>query len=138
MDANQQGVLSMRAAVIIVAFAMTTMLAGCGQPTPGPQGPKGDTGPNGAPGPQGLVGPAGPQGLQGIPGPAGASSQFRLVRAPCTSSSECLVSCRDDEVVVTAYCGTKRAMATYLTAQTVSCGINPDTTGGPLVVVCAK
>src|ERR1019366_1439783 len=103
-----------------------------------PQGPKGDTGPNGAPGPQGLVGAAGPQGLQGIPGPAGASSQFRLVRAPCTSSSECQVTCRDDEVAVTAYCGTKRAAVSYLTDQTVSCGINPDTTGGPLVVVCAK
>jgi len=131
----------MRAAVIILAFAMTTMLAGCGQSTPGPQGPqgpKGDTGPSGAPGPQGLVGPAGPQGLQGPPGPVGASSLFRLVRAPCTNSAECQVTCRDDEVVVTAYCGTKRATASYLTDQTVSCGINPDTTGGPLVVVCAK
>jgi hypothetical protein len=28
--------------------------------------------------------------------------------------------------------------ASYLTDQTVFCGINPDTTGGPLVVVCAK
>ena len=128
----------MRAAVIIVAFAMTTMLAGCSQPTPGPQGPKGDTGPSGARGPQGEVGPAGPQGLQGIPGPAGASSQFRLVRTPCTNSAECQVTCRDDEVVVTAYCGTKRAPASYLTDQSVSCGINPDTTGGPLVAVCAK
>jgi hypothetical protein len=128
----------MRAAVIIVAFAMTTMLAGCGQPTLGPQGPKGDTGPSGARGPQGEVGPAGPQGLQGIPGPAGASSQFRLVRTPCTNSAECQVTCRDDEVVVTAYCGTKRAPASYLTDQSVSCGINPDTTGGPLVAVCAK
>jgi hypothetical protein len=68
----------------------------------------------------------------------GASSLFRLVRAPCTNSAECQVTCRDDEVVVTAYCGTKRATASYLTDQTVSCGINPDTTGGPLVVVCAK
>jgi len=118
--------------------AMATMLAGCGQPTPGPQGPKGDTGAKGDAGPQGLVGPAGPRGLQGPPGTAGASSQFRLVRTPCTNSAECQATCRDDEVVVTAYCGTKRATATYLTDQTVSCGINPDTTGGPLVVVCAK
>ena len=138
MDANEQGVLSMRAAVMILAFAMATMIAGCGQPTPGPQGPKGDTGAKGDAGPQGQVGQAGPQGRQGDPGPAGASSQFRLVRAPCTSSSECQVTCRDDEVAVTAYCGTKRAAASYLTDQTVSCGINPDTTGGPLVVVCAK
>jgi hypothetical protein len=138
VDANQQGVFSMRAAVIVLAVAISTMLSGCGQPTPGPQGPKGDTGAKGDAGPQGLVGPAGPQGLQGPPGPAGASSQFRLVRAPCTSSSECQVSCRDDEVVVTAYCGTKRAVASYLTDQTVFCGINPDTTGGSLVVVCGK
>ena len=138
MDANQQGVLSMRAAVIILAFAMATMLSGCGQPTPGPQGPKGDTGAKGDAGPEGQVGPAGPQGLQGPPGPAGASSQFRLVRTPCTNSAECQVTCRDDEVVVTAYCGTKRVAASYLTDQTVFCGINPDITGGPLVVVCAK
>ena len=128
----------MRTAVIILAAAMSTMLSGCGQPTAGPQGPKGDTGAKGDAGPQGLVGPPGPPGLQGPPGPAGASSQFRLVRAPCTSSSECQVSCRTDEVVVTAYCGTKRAAASFLTDQTVYCGINPDTTGGPLVVVCAK
>ena len=138
MDANEQGVLSMRAAVMILAFAMATMIAGCSQPTPGPQGPKGDTGAKGDAGPQGQVGPPGPQGLQGDPGPAGASSQFRLVRAPCTSSSECQVTCRDDEVAVTAYCGTKRAAASYLTDQTVSCGINPDITSGPLVVFCAK
>ena len=138
MDANQQGALSMRAAVIILAFAMATMLSGCGQPTPGPQGPKGDTGAKGNAGPEGQVGPAGLKGPQGPPGPAGASSLFRLVRAPCTNSAECQVTCREDEVVVTAYCGTKRAAPNYLTENTVSCGINPDTTGGPLVVVCAK
>jgi hypothetical protein len=128
----------MRAAVIILAFAMATMLSGCGQPTPGPQGPKGDTGEKGNAGPEGHVGPAGTRGLQGPPGPAGASSLFRLVRTPCTNSAECQVTCRDDEVAVTAYCGTKRAAPNYLTENTVSCGINPDTTGGPLVVVCAK
>ena len=41
----------MRAAVIILAFAMATMLLGCGQPTPGPQGPKGEPGAQGIPGP---------------------------------------------------------------------------------------
>lgn len=138
MDANQQGALSMRAAVIILAFAMSTMLSGCGQPTPGPQGPKGDTGAKGDAGPEGQVGPAGPQGIQGPPGPAGASSQFRLVRTPCTSSLACTVTCREDEIVIIAFCGTKRAAPNYLTENAVSCGINPDTTGGPLVAVCAK
>ena len=128
----------MRVADIVLAIAIATMVASCGQPAPGPQGAKGDAGPKGDPGPQGQIGPAGPQGLQGIPGPAGASSQFRLVRSPCTSSLECTVTCRDDEIIITAFCGTKRVAPNYLTEQTVSCGINPDTTGGPLVVVCAK
>src|ERR1022692_2219307 len=123
---------------IILAIAIAAVLASCGQPTQGPQGPKGDTGPSGAPGPQGEVGPAGPQGLQGITGPAGASSQFRLVRSPCTSSLACTVTCREDEIVIIAFCGTKRAAPNYLTENAVSCGINPDTTGGSLVVVCAK
>jgi len=128
----------MRVTGIVLAIAMATIVASCGKPEPGPQGPKGDPGPKGEAGPQGAVGPAGPPGLQGPPGPAGASSQFRLVKAPCTNASECQVTCRDDEVAVTAYCGTKRGAATFLTEQTVSCGINPDTSGGPLVAVCAK
>jgi hypothetical protein len=127
-----------RIARTILAIATATVLASCGQPTPGPQGPKGDTGPGGAPGPQGETGPAGPQGSQGIAGPVGASSLFRLVRSPCTSPLACTVTCREDEIVIVAYCGTKRAAPSYLTEQTVSCGINPDTTGGPLVVVCGK
>ncbi len=128
----------MRTTRVILAIAMAAFLASCSQPTPGPQGPKGDTGAKGDTGPQGETGPAGPQGPQGIAGAPGASSQFRLVRSPCTSSTECSVTCREDEVVVSAYCGTKRAAPNYLTEQSVSCGINPDTTGGPLVAVCAK
>jgi hypothetical protein len=128
----------MRTTRVILAIAMAAVLASCGQPTPGPQGPKGDAGAKGDPGPQGEIGPAGPQGPQGNPGVPGASSQFRLVRSPCTSSIDCSVTCREDEVVVNAYCGTKRAAPNYLSEQTVSCGINPDTTGGALVVVCAK
>jgi hypothetical protein len=128
----------MRKSQLILAIAIAALVASCGQPTPGPQGPKGDPGPKGDAGPQGEGGPVGPQGMQGNPGPAGASSQFRLVRSPCTSSTECSVTCRADEVVVSAYCGAKRAAPTFLTDQSVSCGINPDTTGGPLVAVCAK
>lgn len=128
----------MRTAGIILAIAMAATLASCGQPTSGPQGPKGDAGPKGDTGLQGEVGPAGPQGQQGIPGAPGASSQFRLVRSPCTSSFACDATCRDDEIVIVAFCGTKRAAPSYLTERSVSCGINPDTTGGPLVVICAK
>src|ERR1700690_2471210 len=128
----------MRIASAILAIAIAAVLASCGQPTQGPQGPKGDTGAKGDPGPQGGSGPAGPQGMQGNPGPAGASSAFRLVRSPCTSSLACSVTCREDEIVIIAFCGTKRAAPNYLTENAVSCGINPDTTGGPLVAVCAK
>jgi len=123
---------------VFAVMAMATILASCSKPEPGPQGPKGDPGPRGEPGPQGPAGPPGAQGLQGPAGPAGASSQFRLVRAPCSSSSDCQVTCRADEVAITAYCGSKRAPANFLTDQTVNCGVNPDTTAGALVVVCAK
>lgn len=128
----------MRTVVIALAIVTVSLLASCSKPEPGPQGPKGDPGLKGDTGAQGLGGAAGPQGLQGPPGPAGASSQFRLVRAPCTSEPQCQVTCRDDEVAVTAYCGTKRAPASFLTERSISCGINPDSSAGALVVVCAK
>ena len=128
----------MRHIGIISAIALAAVLAGCGQPAPGPQGPKGDQGAKGDPGPQGQTGAAGPQGLQGPPGPAGASSDFRLVRTPCTGTLACTATCREDEIVVIAYCGAKRTAPNYLTERSVSCGINPDATGGPLVAVCAK
>ena len=123
---------------ILLAVVLSAAVAGCGQPTPGPQGPKGDAGEKGepgAPGPAGAVGPPGPQGPAGTPG---ASSLLRLVRSPCTSATECMITCRDDEIVITAYCGTKRGPATYLSDTSVSCGVTPDTTDGPLVAVCGK
>jgi hypothetical protein len=128
----------MRKTNLVLVIALAAALASCGKPAPGPQGPKGDPGPKGDTGAQGEIGPVGPQGLQGPPGPAGASSQFRLVQAPCTSSLACTATCRDDEIVIFAFCGAKRGAASYLTDRTVSCGSNPDTTGGQLVLVCAK
>jgi hypothetical protein len=130
----------MRAGPVIVAIAACALLVSCDQ-SPGPQGPKGDPGPKGDAGPKGEPGPAGPigpMGAQGPPGPAGASSQFRLVHAPCTTVYECTVTCREDEIVVTAYCGMHRAAPTYLSSRSVYCGTNPDTTAGALVAVCAK
>ena len=123
---------------IALAVVLSATVASCGQPTPGPQGPKGDTGAKGdpgAPGPVGAVGPPGPQGPQGTPG---TSSQFRLVRSACTSNLDCMITCRDDEIVISAYCGTKRGAATYLSDTSASCGVTPDTTAGPLVAVCGK
>ena len=128
----------MRMFNIIPAIAIAAMMAGCGQPAPGAQGPKGDPGPKGDAGAQGPIGPPGAQGLQGPPGPPGASSQFRLVRAQCTTAAACTAACRDDEIVIVAFCGAQRARATYLTERSVSCGTNPDPNNGPLIAVCGK
>jgi len=128
----------MRIAGILLTIVLATTLASCGKPEPGAQGPAGPAGPKGDAGAQGPPGPAGPSGPAGPAGAAGASSLFRLVQAPCKSATDCEVTCRADELAVTAYCGMKRAPATFLTDQTVTCGINPDTTAGPLVAVCAK
>jgi hypothetical protein len=132
---------TMRQNSFVLLITITAALASCSKPVPGPPGAKGEVGPKGDPGPQGAagpVGPRGPPGQQGMPGPAGASSQFRLVRAPCTTVAQCTVTCQGDEVVVDAFCGTKRGAPTYLSDLSVSCGLSPDTSLGPLVAICAK
>jgi hypothetical protein len=48
------------------------------------------------------------------------------------------VTCHGDEIVVEAFCGTKRAAATYLSDLAVSCGVSPDTSAGALVAICGK
>jgi len=122
----------------VFAMLIVTFLSGCNKPEPGPPGAKGDPGPKGDKGPPGGVGPVGPIGPQGATGPAGASSQFRLVKALCKEANDCTLTCHDDEILVEAYCGTKRSPATYLSEISVSCGLNPDTSAGALVAVCAK
>jgi hypothetical protein len=134
---NERGNPQMRHAFVVLMFATAVMLTSCDPPTPGPQGAKGDTGPKGDPGSPGVMGPPGPQGLQGAPGPPGGSSQYRLVRASCSSRPNvfevCSITCRQDEIVIIAFCGPKRTEPDYLSATAVSCG-----SGGPLVAVCAK
>jgi hypothetical protein len=74
----------------------------------GPSGPQGDIGrqgPPGRPGPTGVQGPAGP------PGPA---SQTRFIRVNCAVRS-CTTQCEQEEVLVTAYCGSGRRSATFPT-----------------------
>jgi hypothetical protein len=61
----------MRQLIKISAVLTTLAVAGCGQPTPGPQGPAGPTGVQGPAGPAGSAGPAGPPGPQGDAGPPG-------------------------------------------------------------------
>lgn len=128
----------MRISGITLAVIVSIFVASCGKPEAGPQGPKGDAGPKGDPGAPGQAGAAGPPGPAGPAGAAGASSQIRVVKAACTTPSECTISCRDDELVIIAFCGKKRAPATYLTDSTVNCGVTPDTTDGALVAICGK
>jgi hypothetical protein len=126
----------MRAAHLVLAFALLSGLAGCGkgpQGDTGPAGPKGEAGPAGPAGSKGeagLVGPAGPAGPKGDTGPAGPSG-VRIVRSDCASGS-CTVECRENEVLVTAYCGPGRIPALFSKERSASCG-PPDT---PLVAVC--
>jgi hypothetical protein len=66
---------------------------------PGPTGPRGESGP---------AGPPGARGEQGRPSPT-----IRVVRANCLTGV-CMASCREDEILVTAYCGPTRQEETIL------------------------
>jgi hypothetical protein len=144
----------MRKSAAFVVFALAVFLSACGQGPQGLQGSKGDQGP---PGPAGVAGPAGPAGVAGpagpagIAGPAGAKGDagpagpagpkgdagpasppgLRIVRSDCASDS-CTVECREDEVLITAYCGTNRSPALFSKERSASCG-PPDT---PVVALC--
>ena len=126
------------ARLVLLMAALLTGLASCGkgppgdQGPPGPQGPKGDTGPVGPVGPHGSPGPQGPQGENGPPGEG-----VRVVRSNCLQGS-CTLTCRDNEVLVSAYCGPNRHAATFLGERSVSCGVEAGTNEGPVVAVCAS
>jgi len=123
---------------LLAAAAVCLLIAGCGQQ--GPPGPKGDPGPQGPPGPQGErgpPGPPGPPGPQGQPGAPGPAANLRIVRANCVAST-CVAQCESNEVLLTAYCGANRKPATFLTEQSVSCGVVPDPANSPLIAVCAS
>jgi hypothetical protein len=130
----------MRPVRFAAAAVLSLVLAGCGQPSQGPRGEAGPPGPPGVkgdPGPQGPAGPPGAQGLQGPPGPPGPASQTRIIRANCALQS-CTVQCEQEEVLVTAFCGIRRKTATFLTENSVSCGITPTPADSPLVAVCVR
>jgi hypothetical protein len=71
-----------------------------------------------------------------VTGPSGAGSPVRVVRVTC-DSAPCTVECGHEEVLVTAYCGARRAPAIFPTEHSASChgrGIASD----HLVATCAK
>jgi len=125
----------MRAAHLALAVALLTGLAGCGKGPQGdtgpagPQGPKGDVGPAGSPGPPGPPGPQGPPGAAGPPSPS-----VRVIKSDCVSG--CTLTCQDNEVLVTAYCGPTRNQAQFLGERGASCGPAASPSNAPLVVVC--
>jgi hypothetical protein len=127
----------MRLIRLIALCGLVLCVAACGQPQPGPkgeQGPPGPAGPKGDPGENGAPGQQGPAGPQGPPGPA---SQTRILRENCATTT-CTVTCNEDEVLVTAYCGPQRQPANVLTERSVSCGVVPSAASSPLVAVCLR
>jgi hypothetical protein len=128
----------MRAAHLVLTVVLLAGLSGCGK------GPQGDTGPAGPPGPKGdpgALGPMGPPGPPGAQGPQGAqgppSPSVRVVRSDCLSGG-CTITCHDNEVLVTAYCGPTRNPAKYLAERGASCGPDVSPSNAPLVAVCVE
>jgi hypothetical protein len=108
----------------LIAVALAVALAGCGKGTPGE---KGDTGPAGPPGAKGDAGPR---------GPAGAAGSMRVVRTNCDATG-CTAQCGDDEVLLTAYCGAARNVATFPTERSATCRARTPA-NSPLIAACAK
>jgi hypothetical protein len=108
----------------LIAATLAIGLVGCEK---SPQGEKGDPGPAGPPGAKGDAGPRGPAG------PAGA---MRIVRANCDATS-CTAQCGDDEVLLIAYCGVTRIVATFPTERSATCRARTPA-NNPLIAACAK
>ena len=90
-------------------------------------------------GPQGLrgvQGPPGPAGARGDRGPPGAASGLRFLRAKCDETS-CTAKCREDEMLLTAYCGAKRNAAIIPTERSATCR-NPVPANSPILAACVK
>jgi len=126
----------MRAEHLIPVLALSMGLAGGGQGAkgdPGPAGPKGDPGSPGRTGPEGPAGPQGPRVEAGPPSPT-----VRVIRSNCLTSGDCPVGCRENEVLVTAYCGPTRNLATFISERQASCGVEATTANAPAVGVCVQ
>ena len=84
----------------------------------------------------GYVGPPGPPGPKGDPGPEGPPFGLRVLRSNCDEAS-CTIQCREDEMLVTAYCGTRRNAAVFPTERSATCR-TPVPGNSPIVAACAK
>src|SRR5882757_2740809 len=111
----------------LIVIMLAIGLVGCGKSS---QGEKGDTGPAGPPGAKGDAGPRGPAG------PPGAAGAMRIVRANCDATS-CTAQCSDDEVLLIAYCGATRIVATFPTERSATCRARTPA-NNPLIAACAK
>jgi hypothetical protein len=125
----------MRTIHLISMLAVGVLLAGCGQPTPGPKGDKGEQGERGQAGAAGVPGPAGPAGPAGQAGPAGAAgptgptgakgeagaagSALRVSRPESCPGGICEASCGPSERLVSFTC---IGGAPTLNGESVSCG----------------
>jgi hypothetical protein len=58
-----------------------------------------------------------------------------VVHSNCLQGN-CTIACRENEVLVTAYCGPNRNAATFLTERSASCGVAANADNGPLTAVC--
>jgi hypothetical protein len=105
----------------VLAIALAGPLMGCGQ---GPQGPMGNVGPPGPPGPKGDQGPQGP------------AFGLRVLRSNC-DETRCTIQCGEDEMLLTAYCGTRRNAAVFPTERSATCR-TPVPGNSPIVAACTK
>jgi hypothetical protein len=129
----------MRLGALLVVLALAAGPAACGQGAkgdPGSAGPPGPKGDPGQPSPTGPEGPAGPAGLQGEQGPP--SPTIRVIRSSCLTTGDCPIGCRENEVLVTAYCGPTRNPAIFIGERQASCGVEPTTANAPAVGVCVQ
>ena len=106
---------------LVIVIVLAGPLMSCGQ---GPQGPAGH------------VGPPGPPGPKGDPGPEGPPFGVRVLSSGC-DETRCTVQCRDDEMLLTAYCGSRRNTAVFPTERSATCR-TPVPSNSPIVAACAK
>src|SRR5215203_773472 len=112
--------MQLRCAILLVSVSL--VLLGCDrgvkEETVTAVPPKGEPGPSGPPGEKGEPGPAGPAGPMGPPGPSG----IRVMRSNC-DPTRCSVECAEDEILIEAYCGPRRAPAVFPSERSATCRV---------------